>query len=68
MPLSDGQRVQPVLEEQLGFRVDVSEVTAARDQLKATDPDCLLVKLADAKLALLLLPAEPLALRSPWAA
>ena len=68
MPRRDSQTVQLVSEEQLLSGVDISEVTAARDQLKATDPDCLLVQLVDAKLALMLLPAEPPAPRSPWAA
>ena len=53
-------------EEQLVFGSRISEVMAARDELRVTDPDCLLLQLVDAKLARMLLATETV-LTSPWA-
>ena len=53
-----------IAEEQLVFGLLISEVTAARDELRVTDPDCLLLQLVDAKLARMVLAALP---KSPWA-
>jgi hypothetical protein len=53
-----------IAEEQLAFGMRVSEVIAARDELRVTDPDCLLLQLVDAKLARMVVAALP---KSPWA-
>lgn len=52
-------------EEQLVFGSRISEVMAARDELRVTNPDCLLLQLVDAKLARMVLAAPPST--SPWA-
>jgi hypothetical protein len=54
-----------IAEEQLVLGSRISEVMAARDELRVTDPDCLLLQLVDAKLARVVLAALPPT--SPWA-
>jgi hypothetical protein len=58
------KRALLLAEEQLVFRSRISEVMAARDELRVTNPDCLLLQLVDAKLARMVLAAEVVA-RSP---
>jgi hypothetical protein len=48
-----------IVEEQLVYGVRISEVMAARNELRVTDPDCLLLQLVDAKLARMALAPPP---------
>ena len=48
-----------IAEEQLVYGVRISEVMAARNELRVTDPDCLLLQLVDAKLARMALAPLP---------